>query len=117
MMESQKKLSRKKVLLVMLAIMLVLLVGWYLMLPALGIAVALTAAVWGIIIASVILFSVGALLFYIFSSVGIVIVCALGFIWFIGALVTFPFLFPFLVPLLILLLFIGFVRKREREKK
>ena len=116
-MESQKKSSRKKALIIALVVMLILLVGWHLIVPVLGIAVALTAAVWGMVIATVVLFVVGALLFYIFSSIGIVVICTLGFIWFLGALIAFPFLFPFLVPLLILLLFIGFVRKKESQKK
>lgn len=112
-MNNQKKSSLKKALLIALVVMLVLLVGWHLILPLLGIAVVVTAAVWGVVLASVVLMALGILLFYIFSGVGVFVICVLGLIWFIGALVFFPFLFPFLVPLLILLLFIGFARRKE----
>ncbi|MCB1828388.1 MAG: hypothetical protein KDH94_08160 [Coxiellaceae bacterium] len=112
-MDNEKKSSLKKPLLIALVVMLILLIGWHLIVPALGIAVVLTAAVWGIVLASVALLAIGILLFYVFSGIGIFIICGLGFLWFLGAIIFFPFLFPFLVPLLILLLFVGFARRKE----
>lgn len=115
-MNDEKKSSLRKGLFIALAIMIVLLVGWYLVFPALGIAVAMTAAAWGIIVATVIVLAVGILTFYIFAGVGIIVVSILGVLWFIAALVLFPFLFPFLLPLLIILLFIAFARRKESKK-
>ena len=109
----EKKKGPKKALVIALVLMLLLLAGWYLILPVLGVAVVLTVAVWGVVLATVILFVLGILLFYLFTGVGILIICILGLVWFIGALVFFPFLFPLLLPLLILLLVIAFVRKKK----
>lgn len=116
-MNDEKKKSFKKALLIALIVMVVLLLGWHLIFPILGIAIAITAVAWGILLASIVLLAVGTLLFYIFTGAGIFVICLLGLIWVIGALVAFPFLFPILIPLLIILLFIGFVRRKETVSK
>ncbi len=112
-MNNNKKPRLKKALLIALSVMLGLLVIWHLVLPMFNIAIVMSALVWGTLVATVVLLSISILLFYILSGIGIIIICILSCIWFLGTFVLFPFLFPFLLPLLILLLFIAFVRKKE----
>lgn len=114
-MSSRKhSLSLHGVLIIALVAMIILLLLWHLFWPVFGIALAITAVTWGVLLATSVLVAVGVLLFYLFSGIGILIICGSAFLWFIGALVMFPVLFPFLVPLLILLLFIGYARRREK---
>ena len=111
----EKNSTLKKALLIALISMLVLLVAWHLFLPMLAITVAVTAAVWAVMVISVVLVASVVLLFYVFSGVGILILCALSVAWIIFAIAFFPIVFPLLIPLLILLLFVAFVRRNKME--
>lgn len=115
-MVEPKKSSRRGVLILALTVLLVLLVGWYVFFPLLGVAVVLTTLVWAVILASVTLLAIGIALFYVLAGTGILAVCILGIIWFVGSLIIFPFLFPLLLPLLMLMLFIAYVRRRENRE-
>lgn len=116
-MNTEKKRSFRKALLIALVVMVVLLLGWQLIFPVLGIAIVVTAVAWGILLASILLLAMGTLLFYIFSGAGIFIIAILGFIWVVAVLIAFPFLFPILIPLLIILLFVAYIRRKETEKE
>ena len=110
---NEKKSTLKKALLIAFIVMLVLLVGWYLFLPVLGVATVMTAAALGTVVATVILVAVAVLLFYILSGIGIVILAVLASIWIIFSITLFPFVFPLLIPLLIILIFVAFIRRHE----
>ncbi len=111
--KSEGDSSIKKALLIALIAMVVLLVGWHLLLPILGVAAVFTAGAWGVIMATIVLVAAAVLLFYIFSGIGILIVCVLSGVWIVFSIALFPFIFPLLIPLLILLVFIAFVRRKQ----
>ncbi len=69
------------------------------------------------IVGSVVLFCIAALLFFVLTGIGIIILGMSFFIWTIILLILFPFLLPLLLPLLIVLIFISLVRKRQLQKK
>lgn len=117
MANGEKKSGFLKALIIALVVMIVLILGWNLIFPILGIAVAVTAAAWGVLLATIIFLAIGALLFYFLSGMGIFIICGLGFAWVVAALVFFPFFFPIFIPLIILLFFIGYVRRKEDSKE
>jgi hypothetical protein len=110
---TEKKSTLKKALGTALIAMLVLLGLWYLFFPILGIAITLTVGAIIIFIVSAVFLAAGVLLLYLFSTAGIIAICCVGLLWFLGALMLFPLLFPFLIPLLIILLFVGFIRKKQ----
>ena len=103
----------RKALIIAITVMLVLLVAWHLLLPILGIAVAVGVGAWAVIVGSVVAFCVAVFLFFLFSGIGSFIVGIFAFVWMIFAITLFPFLFPILMPLLIIVLFIGYVRRRR----
>lgn len=118
--DSGDKKSTSKALWIALILIAILLLSWHFILPALGIAavatVGVVAGAWGIAIAMIVLLCVGGLLFFIFTGIGIMIISILAVVGVIIAIILSPVLFPLLVPILILLLFIGFIRKRKRNK-
>ena len=107
--------SLKKPLLIALITMLVLLTAWHLVFPIIGAAIVITAAAWAVIMMTIVFVAVAVLLFYIFSALGILILCAVSSIWIILAIAIFPFIFPLLIPLLILLIFMAFIRRRKAQ--
>lgn len=94
-----------------LIIVLAVILGWHWLFVG---AVAVTATVWAIVIASVILFCVAILALFILTGLSILAVGFIGVIWTILGILLFPVLFPVLVPLLIILLFISYIRKNRR---
>lgn len=104
----------KGALLAAIVIIIVLVIGWHVLFPMLGIAVAITATAWALIVATVTLFSLAVLLFFLLPGIIIFIVCVLGFVWLLVSLVLFPFLFPFLIPLFVLLLFSAYVMRKNK---
>jgi len=104
----------KMIILIALAVMLMLIVLWHLLLPILGISiVALTAGAWNIAIATVVIICISALLFFIVTGIGMLILSAFVLIWTIAAIVLFPILFPIVLPALLLMLVIGLILKRK----
>ena len=65
---------------------------------------------WGVLVATVVLFSTAILLIFVFAGLGLVILGALVLAGFVGLWVTFPFLLPLLIPLLIVWLVVAAAR-------
>ncbi len=107
----------KKAIMVTLLIVLILVVGFHLILPLLGITIALTAGVlagaWTIGVALIALLCIGIVLFFILPWVLVLAFSAIAFVGVILAIVLFPILFPLLIPLLVVLLFIAYIRRRK----
>jgi hypothetical protein len=99
-------------------ILLILLfaIGGHFLLGALGVTLVLTAGLWVAIIASIVIFCVAIVLFFVFTGIGMLIVGGFSLIWVILALVLFPVLLPILLPLLVVLAFIGMIRKKQAKK-
>ena len=105
----------KAVILISLVIMLALVIAFHLLLPLLGISIALSAGIWGVAVASIVLMCVATLLFFIFTGIGIIILGVFVFIWTILAIVFFPLLFPVLIPILLLMFVIGLMMRNKKE--
>ncbi len=117
MADQNDGLSVKGALLTAVILILVLVIGWHLLFPMLGIAVVVTATAWALIVATVTLFSLSILLFFIIPGMLVFVLCVIGFVWLLISLVLFPFLFPFLIPLFVIMLFVAFVRRRKKLPK
>jgi len=94
-------------------ILLGIILGWHWLFAG---AVAITATVWAIVIASVVLFCAGILLLFILAGISVFLICIIGVMWAILAVILFPVVFPILAPLLIILFFISFIRWRNQKK-
>lgn len=103
----------------LLLLALGVIIGWHLFFPLLvGGIVAITAAAWGILVASVVIFCVAILLVFIFTGIGAFILGIFAFIWMVLAIIFFPILFPILFPLFILFLVVSyFLRRKKRMEK
>lgn len=116
-MEAQtvkKKNTLKNIILITLIVMCALILAWHLLLPMLGITIAISAGIWGVAIASIVLLCVATLLFFILTGLGALILGGIVFIWTVIAIILFPLLFPILLPILLLMLIVGLaVKKRE----
>lgn len=108
--------STRKALIIAVIAILVLVVGFHLIFPLLGIAIAVTAGAWGVIIATIVVFSVGLMLFFIFPGIIILLFCLFAFVWVLLSVILFPFVFPLFVPLLVILLFIAYVRRKKLQQ-
>ena len=96
-------------------VVLILVVGWHLLFPFLGASIALGAAAWGFVVATITVLCIAILLFFMLTGVGIFIVGSLVVAWTVLTIFLFPILFPLLVPLLVILLFIAFLSRRKRQ--
>lgn len=112
--KKNKKLGAKKVILFTLLLMLVLVAAWHLLLPLMGISMAITASVWGIAIATVVMLCIATLLFFVFTGIGIFILGIFVFVWTILAIALFPLLFPVLIPVLLLMLVVAIISRNKR---
>lgn len=101
-----------------LAVILILLsvVGFYLLLPFLGIAIIMSTGAWGIVVATIALFSIAVLLFFILPGLLIALITLFALGWAILSILLFPFLFPLITPVFILLLFIAYFLGRGKCK-
>lgn len=102
-------------LLIAVILMLVLVIGWHLLFPFLGVSVVLGAGAWGFVVSTVVVLCVAILLFFILTGIGVLIIGFLAVAWTILAVSLFPVLFPVLIPILIILLFIAIVSRRRRQ--
>lgn len=105
----------KKILLVAIALILLCVVGFHLLLPLLGIAIVMSGAAWGIIVATITLFAIAALLFFILPAILITLLSLFAFGWVILAIVLFPFLFPLVIPVFIILLVVAYFSSRRKN--
>lgn len=103
----------KTTILITLIVMLILVVAGHIILPLLGISIAITAGIWSIASATIVLLCVATLLFFVFTGIGVLALGLFAFIWTIGAIVLFPLLFPILIPLLLLMLMIGLIARKR----
>lgn len=103
----------------LLLLSLGIIVGWHFFFPLLvGGVIAITAATWGILVASVVIFCTAILLVFIFAGAGAFILGIFAFVWLVLAVILFPIIFPIVFPLFVLLLIISyFVRRRKRLEK
>jgi len=96
-------------------LVLALVIGWHLAVAILGGIIVIAAAPWLFMITSIVAFSIGILLLFLFSGVGILILLGLGLIWFLLAVILFPIMFPILIPLFIIMLFISYMRRKQKS--
>jgi hypothetical protein len=75
----------------------------------------LAAEGWGVLVATVVLFSAAILLVFAFAGAGLIILGALVLAGFLGLWITFPFLLPLLIPLLIVWLVVAAVRSNRQS--
>jgi len=98
-------------------LILILVVGWHLILPILGLTIAFTATVWGVVVATIVILSIAIILFFIFTGIGMLILGLIAFVWAIVAIGLFPFLFPLIAPIIILLILIAYLFGKRKNKK
>lgn len=109
-----KKNDKLKIaILFSLLVMIGLIVAWHLALPLLGISIAITGAIWGIAVATVVLLCIATLLFFIFTGVGIFILGFFVCAWTLAAIIVFPLLFPILLPILLVMVLIGVISRNK----
>lgn len=104
-----------KALIVAIALILLCVIGFHLLLPLLGIAFVLTGAMWGVIVATITLFAIAALLFFILPGILILLLSLFALGWVIFSIIFFPLLFPLVMPVFIILLFIAYTARRNRK--
>lgn len=104
-----------KALIVAIALILLCVVGFHLLLPLLGIAIVMSGAAWGIIVATITLFAIAGMLFFIIPGILIALLSLFAFGWVILAIVLFPFVFPLVMPIFIILLFIAYMTHGKRN--
>jgi len=105
--------ASKKVLIVAIILILISVIGFHLLLPLLGIAIIMSGAAWGIIVATITLFAIATLLFFILPGILIILLSLFALGWVVLAIILFPFLFPLVVPVFIILLCIAYISKRK----
>ena len=114
--KKNKKFTSKKIILFTLLLMLILVAAWHVLLPLLDISIAITASVWGIAIATIVLICIATLLFFVFTGIGVLILGGFVFVWTILAIILFPLLFPALIPILLLMLVVAIISKKKKSE-
>jgi hypothetical protein len=99
-----------------LIVVLAIFFFWHLFVFVLGSAIAITATIWGFLIASVVVLSICILLLFILTGMGVFIMGIAAFVWTLIAIILFPVLFPVIAPIFIIFLFLFFYRKRNLKK-
>lgn len=113
----EKPVHIRKALTVAIILILLSVVGFYLLLPFLGIAIIMSTGAWGIVVATIALFSIAVLLFFIIPGLLIILISLFAFGWAILSILLFPFLFPLVTPVFILLLFIAYFIGRGKRRQ
>jgi hypothetical protein len=101
----------------LIILILLFAIGGHFLLGMLGITLVLTAGLWAAIIASIVIFCVAIVMFFVFTGIGMLIVGGFSLIWVVLAIALFPVLLPVLLPLLVVLAFVGIVRKKQTRKE
>src|SRR5580700_580613 len=104
-----------RVLLVCIALIIItglISAAGFWILPMFGIAIAITAGTWGIVIASIVMLSIALLLFFIIPFFLILLISVSALVWVLGVLIFFPITFPIVIPLFIILLCVAYMRKK-----
>lgn len=110
-MKKTNKSISKGIILTALFIILAAILLWHFFFPILGIAIGMTALVWGIAVSTSVLIVVLTLLFFLFTGIGIIVLSIVGVVGFLLAIIIAPVIFPILLPLVVLMLFIAYVRR------
>lgn len=100
---------RQKPALSGVAILLIVLLLWYVFFPG---SIVLTGMLLTIIMVSIVALAIGCLLFFILPGFIPFIIAGVMAFWGLLAIVLFPILLPLLLPLIILLVIIGVLRKK-----
>lgn len=96
-----------------IVLILVAVLAFHLFFPILGITLVLSMAALGFIIASVVIFGIIALLFFIIPGAFVIALIILALAWGIFAIIIFPIVFPIVIPFLIVLFFIAYFRRHQ----
>lgn len=108
--------SFAKLLLIAIALILIVELGFHLILPLLGIATVITVGVlagaWGIVVGTIVFLCIAGLLFFIIPGALILLLGLFALIWVIIVVALFPVILPIIFPMLIILLFIGYIRRK-----
>lgn len=112
----KEKRPVKTALIIGVLAIVILVLGYHLLFPILGVTVAVTAGAWAIIVGTIVVMCIAGMLFFIIPGILILILSLFIALWIVLAITLFPFLFPVLIPLLIILLFLAFIRRRKYQK-
>lgn len=104
-----------KLLLAAIILILLCVIGFYTLLPLLGIAIVMSGAAWGMSIATITLFAIACLLFFFIPGILIVLLSIFAFGWVVLSIALFPFLFVLVLPVFIILLFIAYMSNRVKK--
>ena len=96
-----------------IVLIIVFIVGWHLLVPLLGITLAIGAGAWGFVVAAIGIISIAIVLFFIFSGIFVFLIGLIAAAWTILVIVLFPVLFPILAPLLVIVFLVGFFSRRR----
>lgn len=117
-----------KKLALILAILMVLFLGWSLLGLTTGVSVSINGheiagpldtviGLWGLVLTAVILFCVAILLVFVFAGVGLVILGCLAFVAVVLIAVSLPFLLPLIIPLFVVWVFCAILCRNKATKK
>lgn len=109
----QEHRTTHRLLIAAIVLILLCVVCFYTLLPILGIAVIMSGAAWGIVIATITLFAIACLLFFFIPGILIILLSFFAFGWVILSIALFPFVFPLVLPVFIILLFIAYMSRRR----
>ncbi len=108
--------STNKLLIVAIVLILLCVIGFHLYSFIFGLALGMGAAAWGISVATIALFAIAALLFFILPGILIILISLFALGWVVLAIILFPFLFPLIMPVFIILVCIAFITRRKKSQ-
>lgn len=108
--------SLKNVIIILLAAMLVMVIGFYCLIPLLGITIAISASAWIIAVSAIVILAIASLLFFIFTGIGILVTAIVACFFGIIAIILVPLLFPIIVPVLLLMAVIMLVMRKKQSQ-
>lgn len=112
MKNEPKRTGSRGLLIAAIIIILALVIGWHLILPFLGLTIAIGAGAIGFVIAATVLLCIVIILFFISAGVLVWVMALLVAVWTLFTITYIPVAFPILIPLLVILIFIGILRRR-----
>ena len=113
MKNEPKRTGSRGLLIAAIIIILALVIGWHLILPFLGLTIAIGAGAIGFVIAATVLLCIVIILFFISAGVLVWVMALLVAVWTLFTITYIPVAFPILIPLLVILIFIGILRRRS----
>lgn len=108
--------SLKNVVIILLSAMLIMVIGFYCLMPLLGITIAISASAWIIAVSAVVILAIASLLFFIFTGIGVLITAIVACFFGIIAIILVPLLFPIIVPVLLLMAVIMLVMRKKKSQ-